>query len=87
MRAVVFHGVGDISLDNVPDPKIEQPTDAVVRITTSAIGDRQMLPMQTKQIRYGEVTALSSRNADRIRCAGVGGLGDSCQPGRDLAAS
>lgn len=37
MRAVVFHGVGDISLDNVPDPKIEQPTDAVVRITTSAI--------------------------------------------------
>jgi threonine dehydrogenase-like Zn-dependent dehydrogenase len=37
MRAVVFHGIGDIRLDTVPDPKIEQPTDAVVRITTAAI--------------------------------------------------
>lgn len=37
MKAVVFHGVGNISLDEVPDPKIEQPTDAVVRLTASAI--------------------------------------------------
>ncbi|SEJ79183.1 zinc-dependent alcohol dehydrogenase [Paraburkholderia diazotrophica] len=37
MRAVVFHGVGDIRLDTVPDPVIEQPTDAVVRVTSSAI--------------------------------------------------
>lgn len=37
MRAVVFHGVGDIRLETVPEPKIEQPTDAIVRITTSAI--------------------------------------------------
>jgi threonine dehydrogenase-like Zn-dependent dehydrogenase len=37
MKAVVFHGVGDIRLDNVPEPKLEQPTDAIVRITTSAI--------------------------------------------------
>ncbi|ABW14747.1 Alcohol dehydrogenase GroES domain protein [Parafrankia sp. EAN1pec] len=37
MRAVVWHGVGDIRLDTVTEPKIEQPTDAVVRITTAAI--------------------------------------------------
>jgi threonine dehydrogenase-like Zn-dependent dehydrogenase len=37
MKAVVFHGIGDIRLDDVPEPKIEQSTDAVVRITTSAI--------------------------------------------------
>jgi threonine dehydrogenase-like Zn-dependent dehydrogenase len=37
MKAVVWHGVGDIRLDEVPDPKIEQPTDAVVRLTASAI--------------------------------------------------
>lgn len=37
MKAIVFHGVGDIRLDDVPDPKIEEPTDAVVRITASAI--------------------------------------------------
>src|SRR5262245_29658566 len=31
MKAVVFHGVGDSRLDNVPEPRIQQPTDAIVR--------------------------------------------------------
>jgi threonine dehydrogenase-like Zn-dependent dehydrogenase len=37
MKAVVFHHVGDIRLEDVPEPKIEQPTDAIVRLTASAI--------------------------------------------------
>lgn len=37
MKAVVFHGIGDIRLDNVADPRLEAPTDAIVRITASAI--------------------------------------------------
>jgi threonine dehydrogenase-like Zn-dependent dehydrogenase len=37
MKAVTWHGVGDIRFGDVPDPKIEEPTDAIVRITTSAI--------------------------------------------------
>jgi threonine dehydrogenase-like Zn-dependent dehydrogenase len=37
MKAIVFHGVGDIRLENVSDPKIQEPTDAVVRLTASAI--------------------------------------------------
>lgn len=37
MKAVVFHGIGDVRLDDVPDPRIEQPGDAIVRITSSAI--------------------------------------------------
>lgn len=37
MKAVVFHGIGDIRLDDVPDPRIEQPGDAIVRLTASAI--------------------------------------------------
>lgn len=37
MRAVVFHGVGDIRLDKVSDPRIEQATDVIVRLTASAI--------------------------------------------------
>ncbi|MER7174839.1 alcohol dehydrogenase catalytic domain-containing protein [Streptomyces mesophilus] len=37
MKAVVWHGVGDIRLDEVPEPKIQDPHDAIVRITTSAI--------------------------------------------------
>lgn len=37
MKAVVFHGVGDIRIDDVPEPKIQEPTDAIVRLTASAI--------------------------------------------------
>ncbi|MFT3774482.1 MAG: zinc-dependent alcohol dehydrogenase [Minicystis sp.] len=37
MKAVVFHGIGDIRLDDVPEPKIEAETDAIVRLTASAI--------------------------------------------------
>jgi threonine dehydrogenase-like Zn-dependent dehydrogenase len=37
MKAVVWHGIGDIRLDDVPEPKIQAPTDAIVKITTSAI--------------------------------------------------
>lgn len=33
MKAVVFHDVGDIRLDDVPEPKIKDPHDAIVRIT------------------------------------------------------
>lgn len=37
MKAVVFHGIGDIRLDDMPEPKIHQSTDAIVRLTSSAI--------------------------------------------------
>lgn len=37
MKAVVWHGIGDIRLDDVHEPKIQDAYDAVVRITTSAI--------------------------------------------------
>lgn len=37
MRATVFYGAGDVRVENVPDPRIEQPTDAIVRITHACI--------------------------------------------------
>ena len=37
MKAVVFHGVGDIRLDDVEEPKIQDPQDAIIRLTSSAI--------------------------------------------------
>ncbi len=37
MKALVFHGKRDVRHEEVPDPRIEQPTDAIVRITSTAI--------------------------------------------------
>lgn len=37
MKALVFHDVGDIRLQDVPEPQMQNSSDAIVRITTSAI--------------------------------------------------
>ena len=37
MRAVVWHGNEDVRVDRVPDPTIQEPTDAIVRMTSTAI--------------------------------------------------
>jgi threonine dehydrogenase-like Zn-dependent dehydrogenase len=37
MKALTWHGRRDVRVDTVPDPTIEQPTDAIVRVTSSGI--------------------------------------------------
>ena len=37
MRATVFQAPGDVRVQNVPDPSIQQPTDAIVRVTHACI--------------------------------------------------
>jgi threonine dehydrogenase-like Zn-dependent dehydrogenase len=37
MKAVVWHGNQDVRVDDVPDPKVEDPTDAIIRVTSSGI--------------------------------------------------
>jgi hypothetical protein len=37
MRALVYDGPRDVSVKKMPDPKIEAPTDVLVRITTTTI--------------------------------------------------
>ena len=36
MKALCWHGTGDVRIDNVPEPKIEHPRDAIVRITAES---------------------------------------------------
>ena len=37
MRALCWHGKGDIRCDTVPDPEIEDPRDAIIKVTSCAI--------------------------------------------------
>ena len=37
MKAVRWHGKHHVSVDNVPDPSIQEPTDAIIKITSTAI--------------------------------------------------
>ena len=37
MRALTWHGKGDVRVESVPDPKLVNPRDAIIRITKTAI--------------------------------------------------
>ena len=37
MKAVTWHGRRDVRVEDVPDPAIKEPTDAVIRVTSSGI--------------------------------------------------
>ncbi|MBM2615678.1 glutathione-dependent formaldehyde dehydrogenase [Actinoplanes sp. LDG1-06] len=37
MRALTWQGTGKVSVETVPDPVIQEPTDAIVRMTSTAI--------------------------------------------------
>ena len=57
MKAVTWHGTGDVRVDDVPEPKIEQPTDAIVRITSTAIcgSDLHLLDVMGPYLDEGDV--------------------------------
>ncbi|MDQ4085375.1 MAG: zinc-dependent alcohol dehydrogenase family protein [Actinomycetota bacterium] len=44
MKATLIHGPGDIRLEEVPDPAIQRPTDAIVRVTASCVCGSDLWP-------------------------------------------
>ncbi|MEU6106175.1 zinc-binding dehydrogenase [Streptomyces flaveolus] len=44
MRATLMYGAGDVRVENVPDPVIKHPTDALVRITASCVCGSDLWP-------------------------------------------
>jgi threonine dehydrogenase-like Zn-dependent dehydrogenase len=44
MRAAVIYGAGDVRVENVPDPIIKQPTDALVRVVRACICGSDLHP-------------------------------------------
>src|SRR5688572_10767357 len=37
MKALCWHGKGDMRYETVPDPKIQDPRDAIIKVTACAI--------------------------------------------------
>ncbi len=86
MKAVVYHGVGDIRLDNIPEPTLQASTDAIVRITASAIrgtvlgheavGVVEQIGKDVRNLRPGDRVVISSTIAcgysDRLLRGGHG---------------
>jgi threonine dehydrogenase-like Zn-dependent dehydrogenase len=44
MRATVMHGASDVRIENVPDPTLVEPTDAILRVTRGCICGSDLWP-------------------------------------------
>jgi glutathione-independent formaldehyde dehydrogenase len=71
MRALVYHGPGKVSVDEVPDATIEKPTDALIRITATNIcgSDLHMFEGRT-DVEQGKV--LGHENMGEVIEVGAG---------------
>src|SRR3954451_5713370 len=47
MRGTVMYSAGDVRIENVPDPRIQEPTDAVIRVTRACICGSDLWPYQS----------------------------------------
>ena len=47
MRATLMYGAGDVRVEDVSDPRVQEPTDAVVRVLRSAICGSDLWPYES----------------------------------------
>jgi threonine dehydrogenase-like Zn-dependent dehydrogenase len=57
MKALCWHGQGDVRIDSVPDPKILHPRDAIIKVTTTCIcgSDLHLLDGYVPTMEKGDV--------------------------------
>jgi threonine dehydrogenase-like Zn-dependent dehydrogenase len=57
MRAVTWHGRGDVRVDTVPDPTIKEPTDVIIEVTSSGIcgSDLHLIEVMAPFMTEGDV--------------------------------
>lgn len=72
MKAVVFHDVGDIRLEQVPDPEIKHPFDAIVRLTASAICGTDLHMVRGTMPGMQEGTILGHEGVGVVEAVGQG---------------
>jgi hypothetical protein len=69
MRATLLCGAGDVRVENVPDPVLKEPTDALVRVTTACICGSDLWPYPHPTVRDASVTSSSaSLRTSALRC-------------------
>ncbi|HEY1530008.1 MAG TPA: glutathione-independent formaldehyde dehydrogenase [Galbitalea sp.] len=71
MKAIVFKGAFDVSYEDVEDPKIEQPLDAIIRITTANICGSDLHPYEGR-VDMDSGMVLGHENMGIVEAVGAG---------------
>lgn len=80
MRAVVMHGPGDVRVEDVEDPAIIEPTDAVVRVTATCVCGSDLWPYRGVEEVHGparmghEYIGVVEQTGPEVRDIEVGDL-------------
>ncbi|MFV0131298.1 zinc-dependent alcohol dehydrogenase [Streptomyces sp. HMX112] len=76
MRAVTWQGKRDVRVETVPDPRIEQPTDAVIKVTSTALcgSDLHLYEVLTPFMSPGDILGHEPMGIVEEVGAGVTGL-------------
>ena len=87
MKATILHAPGDIRLDEVPDPVLVAPTDALVRVTASCVCGSDLWPYRgindvTEPTRIGHefVGIVEVTVAAAVRVGSAPNHGESGRP-------
>jgi len=49
MRATLIYGARDVRVENVPDPVLREPTDALVRVLRSCVCGSNLWPYKSRE--------------------------------------
>ena len=76
MKAVTWHGRRDVRVETVPDPKIEEPTDAIIEVTSTNIcgSDLHLYEVLGPFMNEGDILGHEPMGIVREVGAGVGDL-------------
>src|SRR5438270_11809502 len=72
MRPTVMYKAGDVRIENVPDPKLIEPTDAIISVTRACICGSDLWPYKTME------------RTDNGRVMGHEAIGIVADVGRDV---
>src|SRR3954469_8262550 len=92
MKALVYHGPRQVSVDNVDEPKVQKPTDALVMITSTNICGSD-LHMYEGRTDFEEGWIFGHENVGEVVEVGEGAPSGWSRririilPGRSLSAS
>jgi len=70
MKAVVLAGVGDLRLEEVPDPVMSAPTDAIVRVTTTGLCGADLFPFHGHTPGFEDGTILGHEFVGVVEAVG-----------------
>ena len=64
MKALAWHGKNDIRCDEVPDPRIEHPRDAIIKVTACAIcgSDLHIFDGVIPQMESGDIVVIGGES-------------------------